>query len=155
MRVLREAEAEVETEAELATRSYGSVLRYQCGLARRFYDPELDSLYDERLMTCNWNKTWTLRDYIDDCQWVACLYPPDPPQGTFLSMVWSGDPVEFYGNVSYTCEEEGLYFEAGREISEFNVTCFTDGSWSPDLVWPRCISSVNCTDPPARPPSGE
>ena len=35
VRVVRQAEAELETEAELATRSYGSVLRYQCGLARR------------------------------------------------------------------------------------------------------------------------
>ena len=68
VRVLRETEAEVETEAELATRSYGSVLRYQCGLARRFYDPELDSLYDERWMTCNWNQTWTLYDTIDSCK---------------------------------------------------------------------------------------
>ena len=71
-----------------------------------------------------------------------------------MRFVWDGSPVEFGQNVSYVCEEEGLYFEAGREISEFNVTCLTDGSWR-DVVWPRCISSVNCTDPPARPASGE
>ena len=59
--VKREA---VETEEEISLRSYGSVLRYQCGLARRFYEPDLDEEYDERNMTCNWNKTWTNRGDI-------------------------------------------------------------------------------------------
>jgi len=45
------------------------------------------------------------------------LGPPDPPPGTRLVSTWSGDPVDFYGNVSYVCEEDGLYFEAGREIA--------------------------------------
>ena len=70
LRPRRQTEETSESEAELATRSYGSVLRYQCGLARRFYDPELDSLYDERFMTCNWNKTWTVYDTIDECVWT-------------------------------------------------------------------------------------
>ena len=86
VRAPRQTEEPAESEAELATRSYGSVLRYQCGLARRFYDPELDSLYDERLMTCNWNKTWTVYDTIDECVWTQCLNPPDPPPGTLLAL---------------------------------------------------------------------
>ena len=129
----------VETEEEIAMRSYGSVLRYQCGLARRFYDPDLDLEYDERNMTCNWNKTWTTRDYIDECVWVSCLYPPPPPAGTFLSMQWSGDPVEFYGNVSYVCEEEGLYFEWDRDMEEFNITCQPGGTWDEPTSWPVCV----------------
>ena len=39
--------------------SYGSVLRYKCGLARSFLEAESGSLYEERNMTCNWNRTWT------------------------------------------------------------------------------------------------
>ena len=34
-----------ETELEEERRSYGSVLRYECGLARMFMDPELEELY--------------------------------------------------------------------------------------------------------------
>ena len=139
MRVLRETGDGVETEAELATRSYGSVLRYQCGLARRFYDPELDSLYDERWMTCNWNQTWTLYDTIDSCVWTQCLYPPDPPTGNRLASTWSGDPVDFYGNVSYVCEEEGLYFEWDRDMEEFNITCQPGGTWDEPAIWPVCV----------------
>ena len=67
LRPRRQTEETSESEAELATRSYGSVLRYQCGLARKFYDPEMDEFYPERNMTCNWNATWTTRDYIDEC----------------------------------------------------------------------------------------
>ena len=141
VRVLRETEAEVETEAELATRSYGSVLRYQCGLARRFYDPELDSLYDERWMTCNWNQTWTLYDTIDSCVWTQCLNPPTPPPTTRLASTWSGDPVDFYGNVSFVCEEEELYFEWDREMEEFNITCQLGGTWDEPEEWPVCLPS--------------
>ena len=129
----------VETEEEIAMRSYGSVLRYQCGQARRFYDPDLALEYDERNMTCNWNKTWTVRDYIDDCVWVACLYPPEPPEGTFLSLLWSGDPVEFYGNVSYTCQEDGLYFEWDRDMTEYNISCQPGGTWDQPTEWPICV----------------
>ena len=135
----REKRETVETEHEISLRSYGSVLRYQCGLARRFYDPDLDLEYDERNMTCNWNKTWTTRDYIDECVWVSCLYPPEPPAGTFLSMLWSGDPVDFYGNVSYVCEEEGLYFEWDRDMLEFNISCMPGGIWDQPTTWPICV----------------
>ena len=147
--VKREA---VETEEEISLRSYGSVLRYQCGLARRFYEPDLDEEYDERNMTCNWNKTWTSRDYIDECVWVSCLHPPQPPEGSFLSMLWSGDPVDFYGNVSYICEEEGLYFEWDRDMEEFNVTCLHGGDWDSPDPWPVCLPSEYPPPPPPPPP---
>ena len=49
---------EVEESAqEVEMRSYGSRLGYQCGLARRFLDPERGRHYDERWMTCNWNSS--------------------------------------------------------------------------------------------------
>ena len=39
-----------ETDEELSWRTYGSRLKYQCGLARRFLDPETGGHYDERWM---------------------------------------------------------------------------------------------------------
>ena len=141
LRPRRQTEETSESEAELATRSYGSVLRYQCGLARRFYDPELGQEYDERTMTCNWNNTWTRHEVLDSCVWTQCLYPPDPPPGTRLVSTWSGDPVDFYGNVSYVCEEEELYFEWEREMEEFNVTCLPGGLWDGPTEWPVCVPS--------------
>ena len=40
----RQADGE-ETELEIAMKTYGSQLRYECGLARKFYDPEAESEY--------------------------------------------------------------------------------------------------------------
>lgn len=50
----------VETEEEVAVRSFGSVLRYQCGLARRFLDQETEMHYDIREMECHWNQVTLL-----------------------------------------------------------------------------------------------
>ena len=65
-----------ENEEEILQRSYGSNLGYECGLARRFEDPETSELYSERWMTCNWNKTWTPVDSLDECTWIQCINPP-------------------------------------------------------------------------------
>ena len=126
--------------------SYGSVLQYRCGLARSFYDPESESLYEERNMTCNWNQTWTPRDTLDPCVWTACLYPPEPHINTSLVMLWAGQPVEFYENVSYVCSSEDLYFEWDREMTEFNVTCRPGGQWDQPEEWPSCLKCKNNSD---------
>ena len=55
---------------------YNWFFRYECGLARRFWDTEAEKNYTERWMTCNWNTTWTLHDSLDECIWVQCLNPP-------------------------------------------------------------------------------
>ena len=145
----------LETPEQTQLRTYGSVLSYQCGLARKFFDPELEEFYQERRMTCNWNMTWTTRDYLDSCGkqiiflskteyflsvWTQCLYPPQPPPESLLISTWDGEPVEFFENVSYVCEEEEFYFEWDRNIPEFNVTCQPDGSWPPPEQWPVCLS---------------
>ena len=91
-------------------------------------------------MQCNWNTSWTLEDSLDPCVWVACINPPLPPPESQLKLIWSGAPVEFGQNVSYQCQEEGLYFEAERELEAVKVTCLTDGSWAEPQVWPRCIN---------------
>ena len=128
-----------ETREEMEMRSYGSRLRYECGLARKFLDPETNDHYDERWMQCNWNNSWTLYDSLDDCVWVQCLYPPNPPPDTQLAVTWSGDPVEFHDNVSYVCDGEDLYFEWEREMEEFNVTCLPGGAWDNPIEWPICV----------------
>jgi hypothetical protein len=69
-------EAVAETEDEVAMRSYGSRLRYQCGPARLFKDDFTGELYAERWMQCNWNETWTRTDTLDECVWIECLHPP-------------------------------------------------------------------------------
>ena len=62
-----------------------------------------------------------MTDSLDDCIWVACLYPPDPPEEAFIKSTWDGDPVEFYNNVSYVCQEDDTYFEWDREMTEYNI----------------------------------
>ena len=135
-----EREASVETQDEIDRRSYGSRLRYECGLARRFYDPEAEEFYDERTIQCNWNNTWSRHDYLDECVWTQCLYPPEPPEGYLLTTTWAGDPVEFYDNATYVCDGEDLYFEWDRDMAEFNVTCLPGGAWKPPDEWPRCVA---------------
>ena len=65
----------------------------------------------------------------------------DPPPGTRLASTWSGEPVDFYGNVSFVCEEEELYFEWDREMEEFNITCQLGGAWDEPAEWPVCLPS--------------
>ena len=67
----------VETHEKVAMRSYGSRLRYECGLGRKFLDDFSEQHYDEKWLQCNWNKTWTRTDTLDKCDWVQCLYPPE------------------------------------------------------------------------------
>ena len=129
-----------ETQDEIDRRSYGSRLRYECGLARRFWDPEDEELYDERTIQCNWNNTWSRHDYLDECVWTQCLYPPEAPEGYLLSTTWAGDPVEFYDNATYVCSGEELYFEWDRDMAEFNVTCLPGGAWELPDEWPRCVA---------------
>ena len=131
---------QVESVEEIEIRSYGSQLRYECGLARMFYDTENEEHYQERWMQCNWNKTWTLTDQLDDCVWVQCLYPPEPPPEAQLISTWSGDPVEFFANVSYVCASEDLHFEWDKHMTEYNISCMPGGSWDEPLEWPVCYN---------------
>ena len=130
-----------ERETDLV--SYGSVLRYRCGPARSFLAAESDSLYEERNLTCHWNQSWSPQPSLDRCVWTACLHPPQPDLNTSLVMLWSGQPVEFYENVSYVCSSEELYFEWDREMAEFNVTCRPGGTWDQPALWPSCLQCKN------------
>ena len=57
-------------------RSYGHRVRYECGLARRFLDEELEETYEERWLTCNWNTSWTEFSTLDTCVWVQVTNCP-------------------------------------------------------------------------------
>lgn len=137
MRDKRETSSDQE---DFEYKSYGTQLRYECGLARKFYNEELNTTYDERYMTCNFNKTWTVHNSLDPCIWVQCLYPPEPPPEANLIRKWDGSPVNFTHNVSYVCSQDDLYFEWDRDLPDYNVTCLPGGSWSTPTVWPICIN---------------
>ena len=130
---------EVLTDQEMELRSYGTKLKYECGLARLFYNKSLNETYKERNLTCNWNTSWTKFNQLDPCVWVQCLYPPEPPAGTNLHLNWDGSPVNFTHNVSYTCSHEDLYFEWDKRMTVFNVTCLPGGTWNAPDIWPMCI----------------
>ena len=123
------APARPETLEEIAERSYGSQLRYQCGPARRFFDEETSEYYDERFLDCNWNKTWTPVDVLDSCEWTQCLYPPSPPEDNHLQLDWDGLPVDFNDTVSYRCATDDTYFLFNNTVDTFNVTCLRGGTW--------------------------
>ena len=110
---------QVNNEPNLS--SYGNTLTYECGLARRFEDPDSKLLYDTRSIMCNWNKTWSPHTELDSCVWVACINPPTAPSPNLISN-WDGIPVNFTHNVSYTCDI-GHYFESNMVLPEFNLTC--------------------------------
>lgn len=70
-----------------------------------------------------------------------------------LGSNYDGEPVEFFNTSSYSCVSDDVFFESDREQEFWNLTCLDDGSWEvPD--WPRCLPSVNCTEPPERPGTG-
>ena len=104
---------------------YGNKLTYECGLARRFENPETGFLYDERSIVCNWNKTWSPYNELDSCKWVACINPPQPPSYTNLQVDWDGVPVNFSSSIPYTCNSDDVtrYFELDRDMETYNITC--------------------------------
>ena len=61
--------------------------RYECGLAKKFLDPNSGELYKELQISCNWNRTWssvessnrtwTPEDGLHACVWVQCMNPPE------------------------------------------------------------------------------
>ena len=144
------------SDLDLELKSYGNNLRYECGLARRFLDEETSDHYDERVLTCAWNTTWTPLDYLDPCVWVQCLYPPQPPPESNMLLVWEvrsvlclivtelclccqGEPVNFTDSVAYVCAGEELYYEQDRDMAEYNVSCLPGGGWAEPELWPRCV----------------
>ena len=40
------------------------------------FETEDGELYEDMLITCNWNKSWTPKSQLDKCSWIACINPP-------------------------------------------------------------------------------
>ena len=120
--------------------------RYKCGSAREFKVGG-DHLA-EYTMTCLWDKSWEpSHKFPGDCDWVACLQPPQPPAYANLRPLWHGEPIPFGDSIHFICER-GMAFEDDYFQESFKVTC-DDGAGQeerrgfftvPDYNdWPRCV----------------
>ena len=55
---------------------------------------------------------------------------------------WSGSPIEFYANVSYSCASPDFHFEADfDQLSWDGAVCLSNGSWELVDNWPSCLKS--------------
>ena len=106
---------------------------------------------DSLSMTCNWDKSWSPGSEILDCDWVACLEPPQPPGYANMRVTnWFGDPIPFGENAMFVCER-GMKFEdePNKEYEEYQCQ---NGSLPGSLrgyfivpkedMWPRCITGM-------------
>ena len=60
---------------------------------------------------------------FEECDWVACLRPPEPPQGKNLRLTgWFGETVPFDGEARYVCER-GMQFEEDPAQEDVIYTC--------------------------------
>ena len=41
--------------------------------------------YSDRTIICNWNRTWTPFETIDECVWTACIDPPQVIKNKILT----------------------------------------------------------------------
>ena len=147
-------------------RNYMANLTYHCGSAREFLLSGGSHTLTES-MTCQWDRTWTPKSEIHECDWVACLKPPIPPKSTFLRVTdWFGDPIPFGEQVRYVCER-GYYFEEDPSQVDVKYTC-QDGSAEEykdkrgffdvpeeEGDWPRCLLAPLCPKPPNAPEEGK
>ena len=135
-----------KSSSELA-RNYLANLTYSCGGARQFFQ-DGTSTGQEQSTTCLWDKSWSPTHQLGECDWVACLKPPNPPASTNLRVTdWHGQPVLFGDMVHFVCDR-GTYFEDDPTQVEVTFTC-QDGSGGTnrgffdipeeDKEWPRCL----------------
>ena len=65
----------------------------------------------------------------------ACVNPPIPPPHANLILHYVTDTIVQFGeNVSYELMEDH-YFHETMDITNFNLTCLTDGTWTDPLPW--------------------
>jgi hypothetical protein len=61
--------------------------------------------------------------FLQTCDWVACLKPPDPPPASNLRLTdWFGAPVPFNGTARYVCNR-GMKFEKDPSQEYVEYTC--------------------------------
>ena len=77
---------------------------------------------------------------MDECMWIGCVDPPEPPFFKVKSD-WDGFSVyEFGETATYTCEDAGLFFEDDRAKKSFTLKCLDNGKWEEPSPWPMCVS---------------
>jgi hypothetical protein len=77
---------------------------------------------------------------LDPCVWYKCIDPP-LPSDKGLKFNWNGDPVDFHGKVTYSCERANLFFEVDRNLKSFDLHCMEDGSFETPDPWFNCVTS--------------
>lgn len=80
---------------------------------------------------------------MEPCVWIQCLHPDLPADHglAFEDPRQATDPIEFFDNVTYVCENNALFFEEDRDMESYEITCYDDGTFDTPNPWPRCISS--------------
>ncbi len=69
---------------------------------------------------------------------MKCINPTEPDADRNLEAVYTpGTTIEFGDTVTYKCKL-GTFFEEDYYMTGFDITCLTDGSWSP-LPDKRCL----------------
>ncbi len=77
------------------------------------------------------------------CTGVSCINPPSYDADKHIVALYEeGTTVEFYGNVTYKCED-GFYFDEDYHLPSFEVMCKPDGSWTP-------LPDKKCVDPASK-----
>ncbi len=81
---------------------------------------------------------------------------PPVPEGLGIAPDWDGQPVDFFDNVTYTCENNNLFFEEDRDMEGFEVQCLDSGYFDTpwEGEWPTCVDNVYCETPPEKPWGG-
>ena len=99
--------------------------RYQCGLGKKFLDPNTGELYPELEISCSWNRTWSdlgnrlvngnssSESVLHACVWVQCLDPPEVSCDLKLSYLWIC--VNLYESI-FSLQQNSTWGQTGRGL---------------------------------------
>ena len=123
---------------------HGTKVTYSCGLGKRFVrytENGKGPYYHNKTLTCQWNTTWAPEGLLDECEAVACA-APSVPDGSRLKLQQMDTLTFAFGKTAtFMCDNSGIYFEQGREMKSFNLTCLENGRWNVPYEWPKCVES--------------
>ena len=75
------------------------------------------------------------------CPGVACLDPPEIPEGSTVEVAdYPSGPTPVGEAVLYTCKDMGR-FESDPDSPALEVTCQEGNTWSHQPPWPECVQS--------------
>ena len=137
------------TPSQSGLMSYGSQVTYTCELGSIFRDLHTFELYKERILICQWNKTW-IPSEIDLCVPTRCMDPYTLPNMVHDFDYSQGVLLDEY--LRYKCLA-GYYFEDDRDQVDLAVKC-VKGHFEWPSNWTNCVNEVNCTSPTEKPEGG-